>query len=162
MLLRLLLLFAARAKAAISRGPAGPYPVAHKVVSLVDHSRWDPYAPEGKPYRRRVLVSVFEPLDVAPEQCGTETIAYLPPRTADTYTVVAEELLMLPGLLFQGHELEFCSLSTSVSPRSQPSAGKAWPTVIYSPGFSASRLLASAQAQSLAAQGNVVITVDHP
>lgn len=37
-----------------------------------------------------------------------------------------------------------------------------WPTVIYWPGFSASKLLASAQAQSLAAQGNIVITVDHP
>lgn len=157
MLICLLLLLAARARAVIIRGPAGPYLVAHRVVPLVDHSRWDPYAPEDKPHRRRILVSVFEPLGVAPEQCEVEIISYLPPRTVDTYTVVAEELLMLPEFLFQGHKLEFCRLPSSFVPTSKP-----WPTVIYSPGFSASRLLASAQAQSLAAQGNVVITVDHP
>jgi hypothetical protein len=158
MLAQLLTLLAVGAQAIVVRGPSGPYPVAHKVVTLIDDSRWDPYAPENMPHKRRILTSVFAPLDIDPAQCETETIEYMPRRTVDTYEVVAAQGLGIPGHLMRGYELEFCKLAQEA----EKTDASSYPIVIYSPGFSASRLLAAAQVQSLAAQGNIVITVDHP
>ncbi|RSL60995.1 hypothetical protein CEP54_006472 [Fusarium duplospermum] len=74
----------------------------------------------------------------------------MPPKTG----VGAAKVLGLPNTTFEGLELEFCKAS---SKKRAP-----LPIVIFSPGFSSIRLFSSAQAQSLASQGNVVITVDHP
>lgn len=158
MLVQLLTLLAVGAQAIVVRGPPGPFPVAHKVVPLIDDSRWDPYAPEDAPHKRRILTSVFAPLDIDPAQCETETVEYMPPRTVDTYEVVAAQGLGIPGNLMRGYELEFCKVSQEMKLTDAPT----YPIVIFSPGFSGSRLLSGAQAQSLAAQGNIVITVDHP
>lgn len=152
-LLVLLAALLAIAQSVIVRGPQGPYLTTHEIITLVDKSRWDPYAPAEVPHKRRILISVFTPLDIELDSCDGETIPYLPPFTADTYVVVGESI-GLPDWVFQGFELEFCKRS--------PHSQRKWPVVIFSPGFSASRLLSGAQAQSLASQGYLVITVDHP
>ncbi|KAJ4262926.1 hypothetical protein NW762_006539 [Fusarium torreyae] len=152
-MLPLLLFFSTLAHAIVVSGPSGPWPVSHHVVELTDESRWDPYAPETNPHKRRILTSFFVPVDVNQKKCEFEKIDYLTPATAKTYGKMVESM-GLPNTILQGLELEFCKASSKKEP--------SWPVVIFSPGFSSSRLLSSAQAQSLASHGNVVITIDHP
>ncbi|KAM0548043.1 hypothetical protein ACHAPJ_010101 [Fusarium lateritium] len=145
--------FSTLASAIVVSGPSGPWPVSHHVVELTDESRWDPYAPETSRHKRRILTSFFVPVDVDPKKCEFEKVDYLPPATAETYGKMVESM-GLPNTTLQGLELEFCKASSKKQ--------LSWPVVIFSPGFSSSRLLSSAQAQSLASHGNVVITIDHP
>ncbi|KAL6362885.1 hypothetical protein LRP88_04200 [Fusarium phalaenopsidis] len=149
-MLAFLFLFFNIAQAIVVSGPSGPWPVSHKVVELTDESRWDPYAPEDNRHKRRILTSLFIPTQKDQKKCQSEKIDYMPPRTRGG----AAKTLGLPNTTFEGLELEFCKASTKKR--------ALLPIVIFSPGFSSIRLLSSAQAQSLASQGNVVITVDHP
>ncbi|KAF4988831.1 hypothetical protein FDECE_14905 [Fusarium decemcellulare] len=152
-MLALLFFFSTLAHAIVVSGPSGPWPVSHQVVELTDESRWDPYAPEDNQHKRRILASFFIPVHEDQQECEVDKIDYLPPKTAETWAKVASDV-GLPSNTFEGFELAFCKPTSKKQPR--------YPVVIASPGFSASRLLVSAQAQSLASQGNVVITVDHP
>ncbi|KAL2678930.1 hypothetical protein Neosp_009682 [[Neocosmospora] mangrovei] len=149
-MLAFLFLFFNIAQAIVVSGPSGPWAVSHKVVELTDESRWDPYAPEDSQHKRRILTSLFIPTQKNQNKCRTEKVDYMPPKTR----VGAAKTLGLPNTTFEGLELEFCKASTK---KRAP-----LPIVIFSPGFSSIRLLSSAQAKSLASQGNVVITVDHP
>ncbi|KAH6975217.1 Alpha/Beta hydrolase protein [Ilyonectria sp. MPI-CAGE-AT-0026] len=152
-MLLLFFLFLAVAHAIVVSGPFGPWNVSHHVVELTDESRWDPYAPENSPHKRRILTSFFLPFHEDQQECEVDRIDYMPPRSLETYNIVAKAL-GLPNNTFQGLELDFCKVSSKKQ--------LAHPVVIFSPGFSSSRLFSSAQAQSLASQGYVVITVDHP
>jgi hypothetical protein len=143
------------AHAIVVSGPSGPWPVSYHVVELTDESRWDPYAPKDSPHKRRILTSFFVPNHVDQQKCEVDKVDYLPPKTLEAYGNVAKSL-GLPNTIFQGFQLEFCKASSKK--KRQPPL----PVVIFSPGYGGSRLLSSAQAQSLASQGNVVITVDHP
>lgn len=153
MLLCLSLLITA-ARAIVVSGPSGPWSIAHEVVQLTDESRWDPYAPENSQHKRRILTSFFLPTHRGNETCEVSRIDYLPPRTLEAYGNVAIGL-GLPSAALQGFELEFCK-------ETRDDQQQQYPVIIFSPGFSNSRLLSSAQAQSLASLGNIVITVDHP
>lgn len=64
----------------------------------------------------------------------------------------------LPGNLFDHLGLQFCE---SVQQPTRKCRGQ-FPTVLYSPGLGNSRLIYGARARSLASQGYVVVTVDHP
>lgn len=152
-MLMLFFLLLAVAHAIVVLGPSGPWNVSHHVVELTDESRWDPYAPENSPHKRRILTSFFLPVHEDQQECEVDRIDYMPPKSLETYTNVAKAL-GLPNNTFQGLELGFCKASSKKQ--------LAHPVVIFSPGFSSSRLFSSAQAQSLASQGYVVITVDHP
>lgn len=149
-MLVLLFIFFNIAQAIVIAGPSGPWSVSHQVVELTDESRWDPYAPVNDQHKRRILTSLFIPGQKDVKKCQSEKIDYMPPNTRGR----AAKVLGLPNTTFEGLELEFCKAS---SKKRTP-----LPVVIFSPGFSSLRLLSSAQAQSLASQGNVVITVDHP
>lgn len=154
-MLRVALILIAVAQAIIVHGPTSHHLVSRQDVALTDHSRWDPYAAErGTPHRRRILTSVFTPLDQDQRTCEVEIRPYLPPATAEIYSLVLESL-EIPGFLIKGFEQETCIPSTA-------GKRKPLPVIIFSPGISLSRHLSSAQAQSLASQGYVVITIDHP
>lgn len=158
MLLILAFVFSAIASCVVVRGPSGTHPVAYSVEALIDEARWDPLAPAGEPQKRRIVVSTFSPLhDITGESQPGEPIPYLPHATASTYKVILESL-QLPNYLFDGFELQFHH-STS---QKYNSSNYEYPVIIFSPGFATSRLLSSAQAQSLASHGFTVITVDHP
>ncbi|KAM0421244.1 hypothetical protein ACHAPT_010966 [Fusarium lateritium] len=148
-MLALLFLFLTVAHAIVVSGPSGPWGVSHQVVALTDESRWDPYAPEDSQHKRRILTSLFLPTQKG-QKCQTEKIDYLLPKTLEG---VAKGL-GLPKTIFEGLELEFCKSSSKKRAH--------LPIVIFSPGFSGPRVIYSAEAQSLASQGYVVITVDHP
>lgn len=158
MILILVLTFSAIASCIVVRGPSGRHPVAYTVEALTDEARWDPLAPAEEPQKRRIVVSTFSPLDdIHGESQPREPIPYLPHATATTYKVILESL-ELPNYVFDGFELQF---HHSISQETNSSSSE-YPVIIFSPGFATSRLLSSAQAQSLASHGFTVITVDHP
>lgn len=139
----------------------GPFSTALRVQSLTDHNRMDPYAPK-KNTLRRILTSTFWPIS-HDSVCGNETIQYMPPATAASYGPLAESA-GLPNDTFSAFEISFCKLSGVVGCKSERTTRKSsrHPLVIFSPGLGESRLLYSNMAKSLAGQGYVVITVDHP
>lgn len=159
MLLLSCILLLATASCVIVHGPTGPHPVTYTIKALTDEARWDPLAPTSEPHKRRILVSIFSPLDIeeASDCQLAEPLPYLPPATAAQYTVILESL-GLPPYLLDDFKLQFCE-SPSVK---EEALSSELPVIIFSPGFSNTRLLSSAQAQSLASYGYTVITVDHP
>lgn len=158
MFLILVFIFLAIAWCIVVRGPSAPHPVAYTAETLTDEARWDPLAPAGEPQKRRIVVSTFSPLDdINGESQPGEPIPYLPPATATTYKIILESL-QLPNYLFDGFELQFHHATSQKA----NSSNYEYPVIIFSPGFATSRLLSSAQAQSLASHGFTVITVDHP
>ncbi|KJK88703.1 hypothetical protein H633G_07435 [Metarhizium anisopliae BRIP 53284] len=115
--------------------PVGPYDVAMRVESITDPSRpADPLDANNHVHGRRILFSIFLPAAEAGLDDG----------------------------LFSSFDMELCDLD-----RLNPCGGgdqrrKEYAVALFTPGLSDSRLLYGAGARSLASQGYVVVTVDHP
>ncbi|RKL33224.1 hypothetical protein BFJ72_g10240 [Fusarium proliferatum] len=142
---------------------SGPYSVGLNIKTLVDESRWDPYAPIDIPQKRRVLISTFAPVNTQENSCphGEVNVPYMPPKTRDVFGRQAEAM-GLPSGVFEDLQLKFCRLPDIN--RLQKHAlknGTKLSVVIFSPGRGVSRLMYSAMARSVASHGYIVITVDH-
>ena len=160
--MRLLLLLPALLSAAgaiLLPNPDGPYPVATRVHALTDTSRIDPYAPANTTEHRRVLISIFWPID-GTEFCATEKLPYMPPVTAKAYGALAGSI-GLSNDTFSAFEMEFCRVA-KVQGCKVRGRKSHFPLAVFSPGSGNSRLIHSAMAKSLASYGYVVVTVDHP
>ncbi|KAK3897060.1 Alpha/Beta hydrolase protein [Staphylotrichum tortipilum] len=146
------------AQAVVVPSHAGPFWVTMRVKALTDHSRTDPL---NKTVKRQVLLSVFSPVSDS-TKCSSEIIAYMPPATAASYGALAQSA-GLPADIFSSFQLELCKLSDAQhgSCRGTGRAAR-FPLVLFSPGLAESRLLYSVTAKSIAAQGYVVVTIDHP
>ncbi|KAJ3494738.1 hypothetical protein NLG97_g3884 [Lecanicillium saksenae] len=90
--------------------PSGPYSVAYQVQDLTDTSRLDPSAPKGSNALRRILFSVFLPVDTNHMECSPEVLPYLPAETARYYSQLAPSM-GLPEDMLGSFEVEFCNLS---------------------------------------------------
>ncbi len=146
------------AKAVMVHSHPGPFLVTMRVKALTDHSRTDPL---NRTVKRQVLLSVFVPAFDS-TKCPNEIIAYMPPATAASYGPLAQSA-GLPANIFSSFQLELCKLS-DVQNGSCRGGRKTprFPLVLFSPGLGESRLLYSVTAKSIAAQGYVVVTIDHP
>jgi hypothetical protein len=147
------------AQALVVASHPGPFAVAMGVKTLTDQGRADPFNATEK---RRVLLSVFWPV-TGPFNCSSQDIIpYMPPDTSASYAPLAESA-GLPGNLFESFQLEFCKPSLQ-STGCKVRKGKVprFPLVLFSPGLGESRLLYSVTAKSIAAQGYIVATIDHP
>ncbi|KAF7552500.1 hypothetical protein G7046_g7389 [Stylonectria norvegica] len=151
--------FMGLAGAVLIPGPTGKYPVAMRVHPLTDKHRIDPYAPSNDLHKRRVLVSVFWPIDHS-RSCSIDKEPYMPPRTSEAYGAVASSI-GLANDTFSTLELEFCRVSTTKGCDAN-TKGSEYPLAVFSTGAGNSRLLYTGLARSLASQGYVVVTVDHP
>ncbi|OTA05148.1 hypothetical protein A9Z42_0057820 [Trichoderma parareesei] len=148
-------------RAILVPGPTGPYAVALKEQPLTDTSRPDPFDPTGKSKSRRLLVSLYLPVDASRRLCPAVKVPYMTPPVAASYGHQATQV-GLPDTLYYPFEMEFCDLE-KFSPCGQASNKKnEYPLVIFDPGFGESRLIYGAMARSLASHGYVVVTVDHP
>jgi hypothetical protein len=146
------------AQAVVVPSNPGPFSVAMRVKALTDHGRTDPFNSTAK---RQVLLSVFVPI---PDniKCGQDVVSYMTPATAASYAPLAESA-GLPGALFSTFQLEFCKTpQQNGGCRASKKKGPRFPLVFFSPGLGESRLLYSVTAKSIAAQGCVVVTIDHP
>ncbi len=146
------------AKAVVVPSHPGPFSVTMRVKALIDHSRTDPL---NKTVKRQVLLSVFVPVSDS-TKCSNEIIAYMPLATATSYGPLAQSA-GLPANIFSSFQLELCKLpdiknGSCRGGRKTPR----FPLVLFSPGLAESRLLYSVTAKSIAAQGYVVVTIDHP
>lgn len=152
MFLSRLALFASVATAVIIPGPPGPYSVTLKVQTFEDAERWDPYAPEDQPEKRRVLASIFVPRKDA--NCTIEVVPYMPPATAAIFGLQAASY-GLPDDITQSLELELCEAGQTCTSKNK------YPLVFFSPGRGGSRLMYNILARSLASYGYVVVALDH-
>jgi hypothetical protein len=146
------------AQAVVVPSHPGPFSVTMQVQALTDHSRADPL---NKTVKRRVLLSVFSPVSDS-TKCSNEIITYMLPATAASYGPLAQSA-GLPANIFSAFQLELCKLSNA---HNESCRGRRriprFPLVLFSPGLAESRLLYSVTAKSIAAQGYVVVTIDHP
>ncbi|KAJ6260822.1 PAF acetylhydrolase family protein [Drechslerella dactyloides] len=135
-----------------------PYPNGDRILEtalaagqLTDESRIDPWAPTPNS-KRKLMVSMFYPIPKG--QCeAVVPVPYMPPSTATAFS----NYLGIPDGIFQPLNLQVCKPK-----RDCRVDWDKYPVVMYSPGFSSSRLLSSAQAQMVASAGYVVVLVDHP
>ncbi|KAF4506200.1 hypothetical protein G6O67_006304 [Ophiocordyceps sinensis] len=149
-------------RALLVPGPVGPFPVAMRVQELMDESRWDPYAPAHEAHRRRILVSVFLPLEPGRSaKTPVQVVPYMPPATAALYGLAAGTVTPLAKDIFSRFSIEYHQLPPAQN-RSRDRPKPRYPVVLFSPGLGVPRLLYSAGARALAGQGYAVITVDHP
>lgn len=146
------------AQAVVVPSHPGPFSVTMQVQALTDHSRTDPL---NKTVNRQVLLSVFWPVPDS-TKCANGIITYMPPATAASYGPLAQSA-GLPANIFSSFQLELCKLpdEKNGSCRGRRRTPR-FPLVLFSPGLAESRLLYSVTAKSIAAQGYVVVTIDHP
>ena len=130
----------------------GPYGIGTSSMELTYAEELDPFAPGEQ--RRRIMVSAFYPVTEAP-LCQQQPIPYMPPGTALVYTEIFGAYGLSNGTL-DALELAMCR---KILPMKHKRLNH--PVVLFSPGLGDSRLLYSALAGSIAAQGFVVVTVDH-
>ncbi|KAK8096877.1 Alpha/Beta hydrolase protein [Apiospora kogelbergensis] len=142
MQLLLFMPFLAFTRALLLPRPNGPFPVSMVVESLTDQSRSDPYAPSGSPHQRRVMTSLFLPIDPAVVRSEVRTIPYMTPLVAADYG-----------------RIQSCRGGRCKTASQPPTK---LPLVVFSPGFGQSRLLYGSMARSLASEGYAVVTIDHP
>lgn len=152
------LLFLASASAVLLPDPAGPFSVGVAVATLTDETRLDPFAPDDIPQKRRVVTSTFIPLNTTLTPCISRSTPYMTPLVAGDYDILAASA-GLPNTTFTSLAMQLCDI-----PKRKPCSRthNARPLLMFSPGFGQSRFLYSAMARSLASEGYIVVTVDHP
>ncbi|KAK8063736.1 PAF acetylhydrolase family protein [Apiospora saccharicola] len=165
MQLSLVLPFISLAGALMLPNPTGPYPVSVVVESLTDNSRLDPYAPSSSPHQRRVMTSLFLPINSTTVRSEVRTVPYMTPLVAEDYGLLATTI-GLPNSTFASFKVNTthilgrrCSNKSRSTSNARPSK---LPLVIFSPGFGQSRLLYGTMARSMASEGYAVVTIDHP
>ncbi len=126
----------------------GSLPVGVVTLELVDYSRIDPLAPNPEP--RALMVTLFYPTSDAAVQSGNYSFA----RPFPLYA----------GLAFDSYFGVPEGTAASIVAQSYlgaPIANSDLPVLIFSHGFTASRLFHTAQLEDLASQGWIVAAVDH-
>lgn len=137
---------------------------------IIDHSRLDPYiAGNGS---RRLMTSVFIPTTTTTSQCEARNLSitrqYMPADVAQVYGVAFGSLLGTSAEtvseLLASFLVQTCPAQNHTSPysHSQGLLTASLDTILISPGLGSSRLFHTAQAQALAAQGFLVVIIDHP
>ncbi|KAK4493665.1 hypothetical protein PRZ48_014850 [Zasmidium cellare] len=140
--------------------PKGKYAIDIKVVELIDHGRKDPFDPNGGP--RKLMVSVIFPTIPTEECIYPEAFPYAPDRTAELLGPVLESYGW-PDATPYIKRLRLPVCPTKRNPWTSPWQRKeSFPVVLFSHGLGGVRLASSSQAQAVASNGFVVITIDHP
>lgn len=158
-----LLIAAGLARAAVFSEPRTPFQVTWESVELVDSGRPDPF---NKTHPRRLMISKFAPV---PRSACLETcrVRYMSDAVATVQDDQLEEglealsggMAIWPRGLFSDVELELCC---EVRKGRDGDAEEPFPTVLFGPGLSASRIDYSGIAQHIAGTGYNVIVMDHP
>ncbi|ETN43914.1 uncharacterized protein HMPREF1541_11045 [Cyphellophora europaea CBS 101466] len=137
--------------------PSGPYGVGLQTAELINNALLDPYAPSN--VSRRIMVSAFYPTSRG-TSCKQTKYPYMPPATAQVYDTMYAPV-GLPNGTFEAIGMSLCNPTATTSDRGRPRR-QSHPVALFSPGLGNSRLIYSVTAASLAAQGFIVFTIDHP
>lgn len=130
--------------------PSGPSRVGVVDLHLVDGTRADPLT--GSTRRRELMVTVWYP---ATNAAATTLRAWM------TSGLLRTSQTRLAGI---GIPAAGWTLASSHGHRDAAAdiSGGRRPVLLYSPGFGASRSMATAQIEDLASHGFVVVAMDHP
>lgn len=142
--------------------PDTPFRVMRMSQEVTDPDRPDPF---NETHVRRVMIDKYTPV---PKQACLETcrVPYMPETIAAVQDAAIDyyvdwefqgEMKWSSGLLAQA-EIDFCCEVEEGSNSDQTG----FPTVVFGPGYNASRYLYSSIAQNLAGMGYNVIVTDHP
>ncbi|MFC6092642.1 alpha/beta hydrolase family protein [Saccharothrix lopnurensis] len=126
--------------------PTGPHAVGVTDLHLVDHARRDPWVPGAV---RELVVTVRYPA-----RRGGAPAPFLPPAAAE---VVARADAARLGLDADLLDYRFATHSVPGA----AALGGDRPVVLYSPGLGESRAFGTALTEQLAAEGYVVVALDH-
>lgn len=132
--------------------PSGPFDVYYNTAKMVDGGRIDPFDP--KKGHRAVMTSIYLPVRCRGD---LETIAYLPPKTAEVESEVFAAY-GLPNGTLQSLNLQVCPGPL----RSQLQEAEKRPVVLFSPAQNTPRHLYGLIAQAVASHGYIVVSIDHP
>ncbi|KAI9815230.1 MAG: hypothetical protein M1827_002710 [Pycnora praestabilis] len=132
--------------------PTGTFGIDVHSIELVDPTRSiNPFAPDARP--RAIEISLFYPVEASGGDTFTEM--YMPPATA-AYEDQKYEAMGFPnGSIFE-------QLALQVAHKRSSHNSKDFPIVLFSPAQGDTRLIYSVLAQSIATQGFIVVTMDHP
>lgn len=130
--------------------PHGRYATGESTFRLVDDKRADPWLP-NKPYRE-LMISVFYP---AVHTGGKPFTTQFPAAAAAVIGPTIDQGNSLPTGL-----VDWAATKTHSVRDAQMAPGR-FPVVLYSPGAGDSRDWNVSLVENLAAQGYVVVTVDH-
>uniref|UniRef100_UPI000DE2E3FA alpha/beta fold hydrolase n=1 Tax=Nonomuraea lactucae TaxID=2249762 RepID=UPI000DE2E3FA len=139
--------------------PAGRHPLGTVSLHLVDRSRPDPWV-AARPYRE-LMVGIWYPATDAPD---LPLAPHMSPRAAEDFGQTLARALfgIRPGTVDWGatrtHAREGAPMSRG---RGDGRSGGRWPVVLFSAGFGAPRSVGTTVIEDLAAQGYVVVSVDH-
>ncbi|KAH6676753.1 PAF acetylhydrolase family protein [Halenospora varia] len=132
--------------------PKGSYSTLITTKKLTDTSRLDPFVRTNT--SRSLMLSVYSPLPQS--QCShLVPVEYMPEKTANFYDQ-AYASVGIPTGTFGSFKLQICSETHQRYPPRQ------YPIVIFSPGLGNSRLMYGAIAQTIASNGYIVVSIDHP
>ncbi|GAA1305659.1 lipase [Saccharothrix xinjiangensis] len=126
--------------------PTGPHAVGVTELHLVDHARRDPWVPGVV---RELMVTVRYPA-----KRGGAPAPFLTPAAAE---VVAEADGARLGVDADLVDYGFATHSVAGA----DVVGARWPVVLYSPGRGESRAFGTALTEQLAAEGYMVVALDH-
>jgi pimeloyl-ACP methyl ester carboxylesterase len=131
--------------------PPGKHNVTLTMGTLTDYTR---HNTDGTP--RVLMLSVFQPATCA----STISVPYMPNKTAEYLGPFLQKRFGL-GVditpLFKEARLPVCA-----NDESNCGATEDYPILLFSPGWSMSRLIYSVLASAIASEGFIVITIDHP
>jgi dienelactone hydrolase len=121
--------------------PTGTLPVGTKTMALIDRSRRDPFASDGR--RRRILAQVYYPA-----LSNGRRARYMPLAVA---TAVSSASVPVRAL---------ASVRTDLAAGTPARRGH-YPLLLFSPGYTVPHYLYTALLEDLASRGYVVIALDH-
>lgn len=128
--------------------PTGPYAIGTTELHLVDAARQDPWV-ANRP--RELMISVWYP---ARPSSNEPTAPY-----AGTHVAPDLASAMAGFLGLAGDTLDLAGTTTHAHQGAKALGRR--PVLLYSPALGASRTVGTYQAEELASQGYVVVTIDH-
>lgn len=129
--------------------PEGPHPVGSVTMRWVDPSRGEDATPEPED-RRNVIVQAWYPAAQGAQGAS--------PPYIDGLGRLPRMVSAFPRFVFR----RFGEVDTHAIQGAPVASGPAWPVILFSPGYGASRAFYSGLAADLASRGYVVLAVDHP
>lgn len=129
--------------------PTGPHPVGRSTMHLTDEDRADPWHGQQD---REIMTSLWYP--TAAEE--SEPAPYVSDAMAEQLSLQLEQVGISRGAV----DIEASEANATAGAELAGDVGEL-PTVLYSPGMGMSRHQSTAQAEELASQGYLVVTMDH-
>jgi hypothetical protein len=138
--------------------PSGYYQVGRSTAEVVDHSRTQPFTPNGELEPRKLMISVFYP--VVPQHPSITGEYMLPETAAFEDTQLSQEGLRAPKGTFEKVALNLAGNKAFQNLTRQPACHH--PLVVFMGGEGTTRLFYQQIVSTIASNGYTVVNIDAP